>query len=99
MLDRCLRWFINVWLGLILVLELIRAADIGFRGEPSIWTGIWQSIDALMDAFNPLNIMHFVAMLIVASPAFGAFIWLERRERARQAKVVAAASAARAAAM
>jgi hypothetical protein len=86
MLDWCLRWFINVWIGLLIVLQLIRAADIGFRDASSIWIGLWQTINALQIAFDPYNIVHFVVILIVASPAFGAHMWLERRKQARQAQ-------------
>jgi hypothetical protein len=86
MLDWCLRWFINVWLGLVLVLQFIRAAEIVLRA-PSIWNGVWEAIDA---TFNPYHVVHFAVMLLVLSPAFGAFMWLERREQARQAKGVVA---------
>jgi hypothetical protein len=90
MLDWCLKLFAVVWMGLLLVLQLLRAADIGFRDASSIWIGIWQSIGALIDAFNPYNVVHFVAMVIVASPALGAVAWLQRREQTRQVKGVAA---------
>jgi hypothetical protein len=81
MLDWCLRWFIAVWVGILIVLQLIRAADVVLRA-PSVWTGIWDALDAL----SPFNIVHFVVMLLAASPAFGAFTWLERREQTRRAK-------------
>jgi hypothetical protein len=73
-----LRWFITVWLGLLAVRQLIRAGDIVLRA-PSIWTGIWDALD-LLSSFNSV---HFVVLLLVASPAFGAFMWLERREQRR----------------
>jgi hypothetical protein len=76
LLNWFLRLFINVWLGLFLALQVIRSLDIMLRA-PSMWTGM----SDVLDAFSPYNGVHFTAMVIAASPALGAFLWLERRKR------------------
>ena len=78
LLNWFLRLFINVWLGLFLALQVIRFVGIMLRAQ-SIWTGM----SDVLNAFSPYNGVHFTAMVIAASPALGAFLWLERRKGKR----------------
>jgi len=76
-LDRVLTWFIRLWVGLVILLNVV--AMIGFMwAAPTVWAGIAK----IQDIYNPYNVWNFVAEAVAVSPALGALAWRERR-RAR----------------
>jgi hypothetical protein len=79
-MDRVLTWFINGWVGLAIVLLILKVVEASLHAS-TLWGGIAIGITTLWvwDMFNPFNLRHFIAELIFISPAFGAYLWREKR--------------------
>lgn len=76
--DKVLTGFINFWSALALFLMVV---DILAIIHHSDWwlTGVVAAADKW---FNPLNVVHLIAEMIFVSPAFGAYLWREKRRAA-----------------
>jgi hypothetical protein len=73
-LDRALTWFINGWVGLIVILNIIAIVGM-FLLAPTIWAGIAK----ILATYSPWNPWNLAAEVISLSPAIGAHVWRERR--------------------
>lgn len=86
--DRALIWFIRVWVALAILVNA--AAIVGFFvGAHSFWGG-WQRI---ADIYSPFNLINWFAEIALISPAFGAYLLLERRRKKRATRAQKIASA------
>lgn len=79
MLDRILTWFAYAWGSFFAALAVLDIAWIIWTA-PSLWLGL---LAAQAKWFDPFNIIHWLAELIVLSPAIGAILWRDRRRRLR----------------
>lgn len=69
-MDRALTWFINIWAGLVVALNIL--SIVGFViGAESFWQG-WSRIS---DAYSPWNIWTHGLNMVLLSPAFAAYLW------------------------
>jgi hypothetical protein len=69
--DRALTWFIKIWWGFAVVVNVIAVASIA-------WFEGW---DKVQEIFSPYNVINYIAEIILVSPALGAQWWLERRRQ------------------
>lgn len=73
-LDRGLTWFINVWIGLIILLNVFGIFGFIYTA-PTFWVGI----DQVRDTYSPFNIGNWVIEIVSLSPALGVMYWRDRR--------------------
>ena len=74
--DKALMWFANVWIGLIVVVNII-AIGVIVVGAPTPWAGI----GSLAENYSPFNVTNWVVQLLALSPGLVAITWLHRRRR------------------
>ena len=72
--DKALMWFANVWIGLIVVVNVI-AIGVIVLGAPTLWAGI----ASLAENYSPFNVTNWVVQLLALSPGLVAITWLHRR--------------------
>jgi hypothetical protein len=76
MLNKILEWFINIWLGLIVLLTAVDFIGIFMRAETTLsglgemWSEIW-------------NYRLYTTILIFSVPAMLAAWWLQKRATTR----------------
>ena len=70
-MDRVLTWFINGWVGLAIVLLILKVVEAILHASTS-WGGIAIGVTTLWDMLDPFNLRRLIAELIFLSPAFGA---------------------------
>lgn len=78
--DRALRWFIGIWVGLVLLLNVIAVAGI------FLVSGFWEGVARVQDTYSPFNIINWVVEVVLLSPALVTAWWLERR-KSKQSEV------------
>lgn len=71
LLDKALTRFMNGWIVLVIVLNLIAIL------------GLWAGLLKVQNTRGLLNMLSYFAEIIALSPAFGAFLWREYRSRRR----------------
>lgn len=72
-MDRALTIFITVWVGLIVVLNII-----GIVGQ--FWlNGFSGGVEYVQEIYSPFNVVGYLVMVVSLSPAFGAYMWREKR--------------------
>lgn len=82
-MDRGLSWFVRIWIGLVLLLNVAGVAGIFFTAE-TFWAGVGQ----VQDVYSPFNLWTHGLNIALISPAIGAYFWREcRRKIALQAHV------------
>ena len=78
MMNKLLRMFVKVWLGLVAALTLM-----SFAGQiltaPSVLEGILKIITS-MDPFSLPNL--WTTLFVLSAPAFAVHMWIERRSNA-----------------
>lgn len=74
-MDKFLRGFITVWVGLIILLNLVAVAAMFYVH------GMWGGFDEVRRIYSPFNIVNYIAQVISLSPALLAFWVLERRQK------------------
>jgi hypothetical protein len=72
--DKALRWFANVWIGLVVLVNVI-AIGVVVIGAPTLWAGI----ASLAENYSPFNVTNWVVQLLALSPGLVAITWLHRR--------------------
>ena len=72
-MDRGLTWFLWIWAGLVLLLNLASSAAIVLFAE-TFWAGIAQ----VQNVYSPFNLWTHGLNLALLSPAVGAYLWRER---------------------
>jgi hypothetical protein len=77
-LNRLLLGFIYLWIGFAIALIVLKVGVEALQ-QSTLWAGIVAAITMIWDIFDPFNIRHFIAEVIFLSPAFGAWMWLEKR--------------------
>lgn len=77
-LDRVLTIFINVWVSLFVLLNVV-----GIAGQFFLH-GFAAGRAYMQETYSPFNVANLVVTVISLSPAFGAYYWREnRRKRGR----------------
>lgn len=75
-MDKALTWFIRIWVGLIVLLNV--AAIIGFFATaPSFWAGIAR----VQETYSPFNVVNWIVEVISLSPALAAMWWRDKRRK------------------
>jgi hypothetical protein len=77
-IDHLLFGFINVWIGFALLINIFSIITI-------FWFDGWQKVTEI---YNPFDIVNSLMEIALFSPAIGAKLWLDRREK-RRAEVIA----------
>jgi hypothetical protein len=72
--DEALTSFANVWIALIVGLNLICIIGL-VVSMPTLWTGIAK----LSEFYSPFNGWNWIAEVVALSPALGAIVWRDRR--------------------
>ena len=72
--DEALTSFANVWIALIVGLNLICIIGL-VVSMPTLWTGIAK----LSEFYSPFNGWNWIAEVVALSPALGAIAWRDRR--------------------
>lgn len=72
--DKALRWFANVWIGLVVLVNVI-AIGVMVVGAPTLWAGM----ASLAENYSPFNVTSWVVQLLALSPGLVAITWLHRR--------------------
>ena len=75
---RGLTWFLWIWVGLVLLLNIVGSAGIILTAET-----FWAGVEQIQDVYSPFNIWTHGLNLALLSPAIGAYFW---RERSKQKK-------------
>jgi len=78
-MDKALTWFIRLWLGLALLVNLAAVAGLMLTAP-----GFWAGLGRVAEIYSPFNVINYLAELALLSPALGAYLWREKR-RARVA--------------
>ncbi len=73
-LDRLLTWFMNGWVCLIFAINALNIIGT-LLFAPTVWAGIAK----VQDIYSPLNLTFYLIQIVLLSPAFGAYLWRERR--------------------
>ena len=76
MLDKALTWFINGWISLVVLLNII---EIIIDFHLAAWS-FWGSVAEFVGTWN-----WFTEAVIPLLPAFGAMAWRDRRRKKRLA--------------
>ena len=67
--------FIWAWVGLIVLLNVV-----GVVGQ--FWLhGFSGGIEYVQEIYSPFNIIGYIVMVVSLLPAYGAFVWRERRRK------------------
>jgi hypothetical protein len=75
-MNKVLNWFIRGWVALAIGVNVIAVLGF-FVGAHSFWAG-WQRV---ADTYGPFNLTNWFAEIVLISPAFGAYLWLEHRKK------------------
>lgn len=75
MFDKILSWFINIWIGLIILLNVVNIISLFyFRGFMDGWS-------KMCEIYNPYNFTNVIFTLVTLAPAFLAIYIKERRKK------------------
>jgi hypothetical protein len=72
--DKALTWFINCWVALFILANVVAAVGL-FIGAKSFWDGCTQ----VWETFDPFNVGNYAVELAVLSPALIALYWRDNR--------------------
>jgi len=72
-MDKALTIFINVWVGLVVIVNVL-----GIAGQFYLH-GIGGGIAYIQETYSPFNVVNYVMEIVALSPAIGAYYWRERR--------------------
>jgi hypothetical protein len=75
-MNRALEMFARAWVAFAIIVNLVAVVGF-FWSAHSFWVG-WQRVAA---TYSPYNIANYVMEVVLFSPAFGAYVWLERRKK------------------
>lgn len=73
-MDNALLWFIRIWVGLVIVVNL--AAVAGIIVTATSFGEAWSQVTMV---FSPFNLVNVAMELLFLSPALAAAWWLDRR--------------------
>lgn len=69
-----LTWFIRVWIGLAILVNLVAVVSIIYFA-PTFWDGVGK----VAEIFNPFNVFNMAMEVLLLSPAFIAMWWRSKR--------------------
>jgi len=76
-MDRALMLFTYIWVGLIVLANLV-----GIIGQFYLH-GFGEGVSYIQEVYSPFNIANYILLLIALSPAIGAYLWKEKRSKKR----------------
>ena len=71
-MERALTIFINVWVGLFALVNLI-----GIAGQFYLH-GFGGGLSNIQEIYSPFNVINFVVAVVTLSPALGAMLWRDK---------------------
>lgn len=74
-MNKALKWFIGVWAGFALLVNIVAVAGM-FMTD-----GFWGGIGRVQETYSPFNIGNFIMEIVLFSPALLASWWLQRRQQ------------------
>ncbi len=77
-MDRALTWFIRIWVGLVILFNLVSIVAI-FVLAPSFWDGL----SRLWEIFSPYNLKNYFLEMLLFSPAIAAEVWRQKRAQSK----------------
>ena len=72
-MDKALNWFIKIWIGLVILLDLLALA-VYFKLE-----GFWGGLANLQEVQGPFSIYNIITQMVLLSPAMLAWWWRDKR--------------------
>lgn len=75
-MNTFLEWFAKIWLGLVLLLNLL-----GIVGTAISTQSFWETVSYIQYTYSPFNIINYLLILALVSPALGALYWLDKRRK------------------
>lgn len=78
-MDRALTWFIGLWVGLVLALNLLGIGAMLATAE-SFGVGL----SRVWSTFSPFNVVNYLLEVVLLSPAIAAHLWRGRRRKREQ---------------
>jgi hypothetical protein len=75
-MDRFLTWFIFVWIGLVVIANLM-----GIAGTALTTNSFWDFLEWLQETYSPFNIWNWGLNILFLLPAIGAYAWRKRRRK------------------
>jgi hypothetical protein len=69
-----LKWFINIWIGIAILVNLVSMAGMFMHD------GFWGGLGRVQETYSPFNIVNWIMEVVLLSPALLAAWLLERRK-------------------
>jgi uncharacterized membrane protein len=76
-MDRALTIFIYIWVGLFFLVNVI-----GIIGQFYLH-GFTGGLSYIQEIYSPFNVINYIVIVVTLSPAFGAYLWREKRRAKR----------------
>ena len=73
-MDKALTWFMGGWLGVAVIVNILAILGL-MLGAQTFWAGLGR----VQDMFSPFDIRNYLFELILISPAYGAYVWRDKR--------------------
>lgn len=73
-MNKALRWFIQLWIGIVILVNLAAIAGM------LLHDGFWDGLSRVQDIYSPFNIFNWIMEVLLLSPALLAAWWLDRRK-------------------
>jgi len=73
-MNKFLEWFYKIWIGLVILLNLL-----GIAGIAKSTQSFWETISFIQETYSPFNIINWLLNLVLLLPAIGAYYWLGKR--------------------
>ena len=75
-MDKALTWFIGLWVGLVVLLNVVAMLGLVLAAE-----GLGSGLRRIAEVYSPFNVANWVMELVALAPALGAWWWRERRRQ------------------
>ena len=80
-MDKFLKWFIRIWVALIILLALFGYIEFYIRHQ-----SFWETVIYILGSFSPFDGKNLLGTIILFSPAIGAYYWRIKRTRSKYFK-------------
>ena len=80
-MDKFLKWFIRIWVALIILLHLFTFIAFYIRNQ-----SFWETVIYILGSFSPFDGKTLLGVIILFSPAIGAYYWRIKRTRSKYFK-------------
>jgi hypothetical protein len=74
--NNVLRWFVIVWIGLVLLANLAGITGMFMTAET-----VWAGLGKVREIYSPFNLVNYAVEVVCLLPAIGAQLWLGKRRK------------------